>query len=849
MNAARKLSSLGSRSLAHRKGRSVLTGTGIVLGVAILFGVLVANATTQVGVDRLFEDFTGRADVVASPVGVFDAELPEGAGDRLRALPDVRELSAGYGTPAVLPEERREGEPDEPVRISVNGVVPAEDTKFQNFVFVAGGRFPTASDEVVLSERLATDLGVRSGETVDVRGRERTQALRIVGLLERKGAGRAGQGRVGYTTIDTARALGGDGPATFTGASLILTEGTDVETWLDANQDALDGVRMEDAGNLAAGFREFLRVFGTFLTFFAGITLFVGAFLIYLTLSMAVIERTRMYGTLRALGATKPQVRRIVLLEALVLGAVSTALGLVLGLGLAWGLLRLIAALFELPIEGLVIGAGSVVGAVIVGMLVTALSSLLPAVRAGRLAPVEAMKGDHIRDTRLSRLWIAGAALLVVGVAVQPATAGNESGLGSLAVIGILLGTVLLVPLLLRPLASLLGRVTNRIARGVGEVAVLHLAKERSRSAYTLALVMVVMAMLFATGGLYLSVRGAMDEIVERQFGADMFISSGESDFGPPRPLSEEDASALRSRSDLRAISPVRFGQTSVQRPNGDNDFVFVRVIEPESYFDVAGYFWTDGEDASAQSALAGGGAVLLSDGVARRLDVERGDNVMLRTREGKVAFDVAGVYVSPPGPPEISMGIGDGERYLAAREPVAYIADVTPGADPDAVGASITSALQERIDVETASELKAEVSDQIGSYFRIVYAILLIAAIVGLLGLANTLAMSVLQRFREIGILRAVGVTRGQVWRMVLVESVTLGLVAFVLSIPLGWLLTALVVSTTGDGFGFEMATAYPWSWIPIVALFGLIVAVVAAVAPGRRAARLEVVGALQYE
>lgn len=849
MSVARRLSSLGSRSLAHRKGRSLLTGAGIVLGVAILFGVLVANATTQVGVDRLFEDFTGRADVVASPIGVFDATLPEGAVDRLRSLPDVREVSGNYGTQALLPGAHREDAPDEPVNIRVAGVVPEEDVKFQNYVFVPGGRFPTAPDEAILSQELAGDLHLDTGEVVGVRGPAQTLDLRIVGLLERKGAGRAGDGAIAYTTIDTARALGGEGPGVFDGAGLILADGTEAGSWLDANQDAIDGVRLEDASNIAAGFREFLEVFGTFLTFFAGITLFVGAFLIYLTLSMAVIERTRMYGTLRALGATKAQVRRVVLLEAIALGAVSTVLGLLLGLGLAWVLLRLIGALFELDVSGLEIGPGSVIGAVIVGMLVTTLASLLPAARAGRLAPVEAMKGDHVRDTKLGRMWIFGAAVLVVCVAVQPVTAQSESGLGSLSVIGILLGTVLLTPLLLRPLASLLGRATNRLARGVGEVAVLHLAKERSRSAYTLALVMVVMAMLFATGGLYLSVRGAMDEIVERQFGADMFISSGGSDFGPPGRLASEDESALHARTDLKAISPVRFGNTSVKRATGDNEFVLVRVIEPDSYFDIAGYFWSDGDDAAAEQALTSGGGVLVSDGVARRLDLERGDEVTLLTRKGRVAFEVAGLYVSPPGPPELSMGFKDGAAYLAASDPIAYIADVTPGADPDAVGARIESDLGGRVDVETTSELRAEVSGQIGSYFRIVYAILLVAAIVGLLGLANTLAMSVLQRFREIGILRAIGVTRSQTWRMVLVESSTMGLVAFILSVPLGWLLTFLVVSTTSDGFGFEMSTVYPWTWIPLVAGFGILVAVVAALAPGRRAARLEVVGALQYE
>jgi putative ABC transport system permease protein len=195
-------------------------------------------------------------------------------------------------------------------------------------------------------------------------------------------------------------------------------------------------------------------------------------------------------------------------------------------------------------------------------------------------------------------------------------------------------------------------------------------------------------------------------------------------------------------------------------------------------------------------------------------------------------------------------MGVRDGHAFLNSGEPFGYLANVRKGANAGAVASRITQAFpQQKLAVQTSADVKAQARNQIGTYFKIVYAILLIAAIVGLLGLANTLAMSVLQRFREIGILRAIGVTRSQTWRMVLVESSTMGLTAFVLSFPLAWLLTFMVVKATSTGFGFAMPTVYPWLWIPAVAGFGVLISVVAAIAPGRRAARLQVVTALQYE
>jgi putative ABC transport system permease protein len=840
----RKLSSLGSRSLAHRKGRSLLTGGGIVLGVAILFGVLVANATTQKGVDDLIETITGRADVVAGPVGAFDASLPNGSIEELRTLPDVDAVVGGYGFGTALRDHPDKDDPDEPTDIGVSGIIPSEAQKLRDYDFAAGRFARPGRNEIAISSDLAEDIDVGLGDSLTITGRRLTQPLVIVGIVD-LGAEVGGfdeSSQRTFTSVETARRLQGDPPGTFVGASLILNDDVDVDRWIGRHHDSITGVRLQNAQTMAAGFKEFLGVFGTLLTFFATITLFVGAFLIYLTLSMAVIERTRMYGTLRALGASRKQVRRVVLVEAVALGVVSSIAGLILGLGLALGLLQLIGRLFDLEIPGLVVSPGAIIGAILVGLVTTVISALVPAVRAGRLAPVEAMKGDYARDTRLGRAWIAGAILFVVGVAMYLVV--PEPG-SNVAVIAILFGAVLLVPLLLRPLAMLLGRVTNRIARGVGEIAVLHLAKERSRSAYTLALIMVVMSMLFATGGMYLSVRGAISDLIADQFGADLFVGSRTPDDG-------RVGGMLAARGDVEAVSPVRVGiATTTDEENGRTrkEEIFVNTVEPASYFQVSGFAWKDGNDDDAKAALERGGRILVAEDVAIDKDLEVGDRFELETRRGVSSFEVAGIYAGQFGPPEISMGIKDARVHLSAGRPNGYRVALVEGADPEAVGKELRALPNFELDTETQADVQENATDQVGQFFQIIQAILAIAAIVGLLGLANTLAMSVLQRFREIGILRAIGVTRSQAWRMVLVESATMGLTAFVLSIPLGWILTTLITRGAGEGFGNELQTVYPYVWVPFVLVFGVVVAVLAAIAPGRRAARLHVVNALQYE
>jgi putative ABC transport system permease protein len=838
----RRLSSIGSKSLAHRKGRSLLTGTGIVLGVAILFGVLVANATTQEGIDRVIEDITGRADVLAGPVGVFNADLPPGTLENLSALPDVQDAVGTYELSSVFEDRPSPHDPDQPAEVFVQGIVLEEARKIQAFE-LDEGRFPApGAEEILLSAPAAADLAIPLGDTVRVPGHDGTRSLEVVGILDATGAGRSLEGLLAYTSIETARSMAGAPQDAYGGVALLLAEGTNIDEWIRSHRESVPGVQFQNAETLAQGFRDFAAIFGLFLTFFAAITLFVGAFLIYLTLSMAVIERTRLYGTLRALGASRKQVRRVVLTEATSLGAASTVVGLLLGLLLALGLLQLISSFFGVDMPGLVISRGAVIGAILVGLTVTVASALIPAVRAGRLAPIEAMKGDFARDTRLGRTWIAGAVIFLLALGLVVATGGSGTGLGGLGIIGILLGTVLMVPLLLRPMAALLGKLTQRLAPGVGDIAVLHLSKERSRSAYTLALIMVVMSMLFVAGGLLLSLNALLDDLLERQFGADLFVS--------PHTAGGADIEAdLRGQPDVAAVSPMRFG-FGIAAQDGERMEVFIRTIDPNSYFDVASYLWTDGSDDQASASLDAGGSVLLAEEVAGNFGLGRGDTLTLETTEGVATFEVASIYTGQFGPPEISMGIADARRHLSVGDPTGYIVDVADGADAAEVGAAIRSSMPEHgITFQTTTQLREQAASQLNDVFRIILAILAVAAIVGLLGLANTLAMSVLQRFREIGILRSVGVTKPQVRRMVLVESATMGIVAFILSLPLGWVLTFLVTQGGAVEGGLNIDTVYPWAWIPFVALFGGVIAVVAAFAPGRRAARLNVVEALQYE
>lgn len=835
----RRLSSLGSKQLKVRKGRSALTAIGIVLGVAILFGVLVANATTNTGFEQLIEDFTGRADVLVSPSGSPDSTMPEEISAKVRRLPDVEDAVGSHRT---IGSSKVAGE-EEPVRILVSGITLREERKVHNFDLSEGRFFRDDAKEAVIPRKLAVKLKLRRGDTIEFATVGGIQTLPIVGILEDTGAARANEGNALYTSLPTSRGFAGEG-AVIRLVSVMLKDGTEIDPWIRAHEGVLGpGFDFENAETLIQEILNLVRGIQSGFTTFSAIALFIGAFLIYLTLTMAVVERAKTYGTLRALGATRGQVRRIVIAEALVLGVVATAVGLVLGLLIAKGLLVLIAGLFEIEIEGLTVPPFAFGIAVGVGIVTTLVSSLVPARRAARLSPVEVIRGGELAKPGLSKFWILGAFAVAGGIWLSLNPRSTAQGIAGTLLI--LFGAVLLVPLLLRPLAAVVGFLTRRMASGGGRVGVLHLVKERSRSAYTLALIMVVMAMIFANGAIQASLQRSFSSVLDRAYGADLIVGSSGVRFNP------EVESELRNVDGVDEVTPIWFAQTLLpRRPGANFTPAGVQIVDPASYFDVEGFVWEQGNEAVAKAALAGDDSILLSDSLATSAGKRKGSKMTLRTLRGDTDFRVAATYRNAFGP-DLFMGIAGAKSYLGAQNPSQFHVNFEEGSTLSTVRSSIEKQLGDdyHLNMETASTVKDEFSTQLHRFSNIFLAILLVAAIIGLLGLANTLAMSVTQRSREIGVLRAIGSTRGQVRRMVLVESITLGLVAFLLSLPLGYLLSIGAVAGTSDSLGFEIDYVYPAIWVPLIALFGVIVALVAALAPARRAGRMQIVETLRFE
>ena len=826
----RSISAVGVRSVRRSFSRYLLTALGASLGVAVMFGVLATNASIDAGLNRAL----GRArtpTVAIDPIGSYGNTLPSSTIEKVAGLPDVGRVSGGVFVVGTLAGTDREL--DLYGGRSADGPAATRSTARWDADADFEGRVPApGADEVSLSRTRAAELGVGLGDTVDVETRTGPVKLTVVRVID-------WPDQNGIVSLATAQRLFGRGDVVQM-VSVQLADDTSASTWVATHREALGpDVRM----TAAAGGDELRGAITVIQNGFSALALlatFVGGFLIYLTLSTSVAERARTWGVLRAVGADRIHVVRAVLAESLVLGALATVGGIALGALLGGALLQFTARLYELPEVSLTLTRGSIIAAVVVGLLMPPCAALLPAWRAAKAEPVDAMRDRHVDPAQLGRAWIAGAVLL--GLATLMQFRGAGSGGRQMAPVIFMLGAVLVVPLVLGPVAKVVGRATARLVPGLGEAAVNHLVKERRRSAYTLGLVMVVLAMVLALGGMQESILKAMREGFAVRFGADVSVWAWDG-------MAPDVANALRTAEGVEQSTEFRSGRVGIAAPVPQQ--AELMVVEPTSFFAMQGFPWSEGDDESAEAALLAGGAVLVPQSYAERTGVGAGDEVSLGTTAGVRPFRVAGVYTTPERGVRVVVGLTDGEQLFAATTPQGLELRAAEGVAPEALQQRVKEIVGGRPGyyVNTTAGEEAQAAQQIQNYFRPFLAVILMAGIVGALGLANTLGIAVLRRTREIGVLRAVGIDRRALGGMVLVEALTMGAVAFVLSLPLGWICSSALLSSSSAELGFLVELAAPWGMLPILAVAVLLICGLAAVGPARRIARLDPVAALRFE
>ena len=845
------------RGLASRKLRSLLTAFAIVLGVAMVSGTFVLTDTIDSGFDTVFSESYEGADAVISPETEFGRQAAGSGGfpasvlEDVEALPSVAEAAGSLRDSARL--IGRDGEPLGGSSVSplALGLDPA-DEQFSP-VRIVDGEWPDGSGQIAIDRRTFDDEGLALGDAISATARGPVQEFEIVGVVELGSLESLGGATISVFDLPTAQELFAKEDVVDQ-IQLAAAEGVSAEALvaevrgeLPATLDVQTAAAQveTESEDTSAGL-GFLRYF---LLAFAAIALFVGSFVIANTLSITIGQRTRELATVRTLGASRRQVLWSVVLEALVVGVLASIVGILLGVGLALGLNELLAAAgIELPTSGLVLETRTIVVGLVVGIGITLLASIRPALRATRVPPIAAVReGSVLPPSRFARFGLpasltltAGAiALLLVGSLGDGLSAAPRLLAIGLGVILLFVGIALVAPRLVRPLASALGWPGTRIAGAAGRLARANAMRNPARTASTASALMIGLALVTLVAILAQGLRSTFVDSVDQLFVADYAVVA-EGGFNPLTPEVEE---ALAQAPGVEAVSGVRSGSGRIA-----GEDVGVSAV-PGNIAETVAIRWDEGSDA-VPGALGEDGAFVTREFADER-DLELGSPLEIETPTGEtLALAVEGIWEEPKGGSPFGQVAVSHEAFDPVfpepRNDFTFV-NVAGGITADAE-AGLETALADFPDakVQTRDEFKDESVASLSRVLNILYVLLALSVVVSHFGLVNTLVLTVFERTRELGMLRAVGMTRRQVRRMIRHESIVTALLGAALGIAIGVFLAALVTQALADeGFSF----ALPIGSLVVFVLAAILVGVLAAIMPARRAARLNILEALRYE
>ena len=835
-------------------GLSVL---GIALGVAVAVSIHLANDSARRAFDLATEAVTGRAthQIVGGPSGLAESvyrDLRVGLGTR-RAAPIVEGDAAAADFPGrtfhLLGVDPFAEEPFRPHltarRQALGGRAPAD--ALADLVARPGTAF--------ISSATAAALGLRSGDTLALRLRGGRREVRLVGLIEPADAlsARALDSLL-VTDIATAQELL-DAPGRLSRIDLIVPDDASGEALLGRIARALPaGVELTRAGARADAAAQMTRAFALNLTALSLLALVVGMFLIYNTMTFSVVQRRPLIGMLRALGVTRGEIFTLVMVEALVIGAIGTAAGLALGIVMAQGLLRLVTRTindlyFVLSVREVILTPFALVMSAVLGLGATLAAALAPALEATGARPREVLTRSRL-DARTRRAvpaaaWSGTALLAAGGVLLLLPDAGV--GMGFLALFLVLIGCALLTPAAAIGLLSILGPMAGRSFGLLGRMAARGITSSLSRTAVAIAALMIAVSTTVGVGIMISSFREAVVQWLDGTLRADVYVS-------PPslvgsRPDATLDPEVIRRLSRAPGVASASTSRGAiVPGPRGPVQVVAIG-LEPGR---VPGFRLRQGRPETVWPAFARG-EVIVSEPYAYRHRARVGSLVRLRTDEGEQDFRVAGIfydYGSSAG--VVIMHRATYDRWWADRAVSSLGLYAAPGMD----GSALVETLQREsaggpdVVIRSNRALRDASLEIFDRTFAITGVLRLLTGIVAFIGVLSALMALQLERMREIGVLRALGLTPGQVWGMVTTETGLMGLIAGLLAMPVGILLAAvLVFAINRRSFGWTM----PVDVQPTMLLQGLALAVGAALLaglyPARRMARAQAAEALRDE
>lgn len=858
---------LAARNLRARWMRTILTALGIVIGVAAMVAVNVTNNSTLEAIERFFDETAGRADLVVE-TAVSGETFAADVWNKVRRWPQVTAVAPGV-VGVTIPASEADGW-EQAYNIGVTAVPgnqflllgrdPAADAQVHTYKLAAGRLLEPGETayNVLLVEDYANEKNIQVGEDFPIlTPGQGIVSLRVVGLITKEDIGITNEGVIGISPVNVVQDLfnlSGE----LNQLELVIDEAIagDVAALsaLRADLEAQLGSDMSVKYPASRGqaVANSLRTYQTGLDFFSVVSLFVGSFLIYNAFAMTVVERTREIGMYRAIGMTRAQVRRLVLAEALFLGLLGSVIGVGVGLLLAQGLTQTVGSIAGQAVDRVRATPVSLVTAVFVGVTVTLLAAMLPAYQAAHVSPLQALRVQATTDEgrwrltglRFGPLTVLASVLVLYRVPFRPEAAFL---IGSNSIFVMMVGATLCIPVLVGPLERLIRPFIVLVFGHEGRLGSGNVERSQARTTLTVAALMVGISMVVGINGMTTSFETDMMAWIDSALGGDAYVQS-------PMDMRPDLEARLLSLPQVTAVTRARYVPTNLTQPNGEDEYALFIAIDPATYLTVRGLRVQEGpapEEIIRQ--LAEGDTIWIGADVANKFNLHVGDEVLVETRRGKRPFRIVAIVIDFGGgeTTTVTGSWDDLRRYFGVTDVSSFALRLTPEASLTAVTDSIENDLgrSQSLRVESKQEFEQKIRDLSAQAFSLFDVLALIGLVVGALGVINTMLMNVLERTRELGGLRSLGMTRRQVQRMILAEAATMGLIGGAFGVLFGAVLADVFLIGLRSIGGFVLSLTPPYAAMGYSFIVAFALSVGAALYPAWRAGRVNIITAVKHE
>jgi putative ABC transport system permease protein len=828
----------------------------VIFGIALVAGTYVLTDTTNQAFDQIFNESLAGTDVVVTAKSEVDQQDGSTPSFSAKILKEVRQVdgvkqAAGsiFTQGAILDQDND----------SVGGgfapqFIASTGPKIFDAVTYPEGHKPTGPHEATLDQAAADrkDLGI--GDTIQLIGSGRAVPFKLVGITQLGGSSFGGTS-IAAVQLPVAQALT-DKKGQFDQISVAADSGVSPEELRDriakvVPKELRVETAQENADRNANEIKDSLQFLTIALLAFAAIALFVGSFVIFNVFSITVAQRTREFGMLRTLGASRRQILRTVLIEGLIIGLVGSILGIVVGFGLAAGLSAVLKAVgAELPANSLQLLPRTIIVSLIIGVGVTVVSSLIPAFRSTRVPPIAALSENLVvgGKNRVVVRTVIAVLLGVLGLILIAMTliSGKDGGSGAAQIGGgavcVLIAISIFAPKLVSPAARIIGAPLEKTRGLTGRLARENAQRNPSRTAVTAAALMIGLALIafvtiFASG-----LSSSVNKVIDDQLPGEITLQGT----GGILPFPAGAIPVVQKVDGVEAASGVRFVSAKV-----DGKTAAISSVDPADIVKVYTVEWKEGSDSDLTGLKDG--QLVIGDKLADDLGVGVGDTVTLTSQKGReFKFEVNSIMktdsISLAGEGIISQN--SMARDFDQKSDAVGLVKLDPGADLDKTQTLIENTLKAKdfptVDVLNQGELKDQQKSQINGLLAMIYVLLALAVVVSLVGIVVTLILSIYERTRELGMLRAVGMSRRQVKRMVRYEAVITAVIGAISGLIVG-VVFAFLIGIPLSGDGFELS--YPIGTLIVILLLTALAGVIAAIYPARKAAKLDVLEAVSYE